>query len=370
MEAALWSGGVRMRQLRLVAVSEDGTFLILSGDDDEQFALPVNESLHAAIRRDRARLGQLEIQLESQLRPRDIQARIRSGDTVEAVAAVAGMSLDKVRRYAGPVLAEREHIAGKARQATVRRQGGEGPVRTLEAAVTESARTDEVSWDAWRRDDGRWQVQCVWVVDDAEVSALFSFDPSGRSVVPDDDTARKVAGERLPEPEPEPEPVPEVRGPARLSVVSDRRPHRRSDLADELPDDVDATSAERSPATTRTHSGADEGHDDQVDESTTTDPARRSRRGARPTRTERRRREPELWAEDARNEPTSERLRLTDIATRIEVEDPDDAEGTEELPEPVAEPAPARKTVNSSSRSRRPSVPSWDEIMFGRRKPD
>ncbi|HEU0042074.1 MAG TPA: septation protein SepH [Jiangellaceae bacterium] len=364
-----------MRQLRLVAVSEDGTHLILSGDDDEQLALRVDESLHAAIRGDRARLGQLEIQLESQLRPRDIQARIRAGDTVEAVAAVAGMTLDKVRRYAGPVLAEREHIAGKARQATVRRQGGEGPVRTLDAVVTESAGTDEVSWDAWRRDDGRWQVQCVWVDDDAEATALFSFDPSGRSVVPDDDAARIVAGERLPDPVPEPEP--EFRGPARLSVVSNGHVETRTGLGDDLDDfgdDADPASATspRPATTTRADVGSVE-VDHPTEDPAASDPSRRSRRGARPGRPERRKREAELWADDSADdstdEPTSERLRLSDIATRVEVEGPDD-DATEEIPEPAEQPAPARKAVNGSPRSRRPSVPSWDEIMFGRRKSD
>ena len=97
-----------MRELRLVAVSDDGTRLILRPEgDDAPMALPVDERLHAAMRGDRARLGQLEIQMDSQVRPRDIQARIRSGESVESVAAAAAVPLDRVLRYAGPVLAER-----------------------------------------------------------------------------------------------------------------------------------------------------------------------------------------------------------------------------------------------------------------------
>jgi hypothetical protein len=66
-----------MRELQLIAVSDDGTHLILRPDgDDVPMALPVDERLHAAMRGDRARLGQLEIQMDSQVRPRDIQARI------------------------------------------------------------------------------------------------------------------------------------------------------------------------------------------------------------------------------------------------------------------------------------------------------
>ncbi|WP_165368006.1 septation protein SepH, partial [Phytoactinopolyspora endophytica] len=191
-----------MRELRLTAVSEDCAYLILS-DGDEQFALRADERLHAAIRGDRARLGQLEIQLESQLRPRDIQARIRAGESVESVAAAATMPLEKVRRFAGPVLAEREHIAERARQAHLKRLAGEGPVRTLESAAADyaasvGAQPDALVWDAWRGEDGRWRVSCRWSpLDGAEAgtggdddaTALFSFDPSGRSAVPQDATA-------------------------------------------------------------------------------------------------------------------------------------------------------------------------------------
>ena len=95
---AVVHGRFGMRELRLVAVSDDGTRLILRPEgDDAPMALPVDERLHAAMRGDRARLGQLEIQMDSQVRPRDIQARIRSGESVESVAAAAAVPLDPPR---------------------------------------------------------------------------------------------------------------------------------------------------------------------------------------------------------------------------------------------------------------------------------
>ena len=60
--------------------------------------------------------------MDSTLRPRDIQARIRSGETPESVAQVAGTSVDKVMPYAAPVLAERAHVAQRAQRASIRRR--------------------------------------------------------------------------------------------------------------------------------------------------------------------------------------------------------------------------------------------------------
>ncbi|SDU74348.1 septation protein SepH [Jiangella alkaliphila] len=377
-----------MRELRLIAVSEDGAHLILSGRDGEQLALRVDDRLLAAIRGDRARLGQLDIRLESQLRPRDIQARIRAGESVDSVAAVAGMPREKVERFAGPVLAEREHIAGRARQATVRRLGGDGPPQTLEAAAGATAKThgadpDLVEWDAWRREDGRWLVRFAWAGEE-EDSALFSFDPSGRTVIPEDDNARSIAGVLPAEAPADPEPdVPA--GPARLSVVgSDPRPAAASPSADDEGPDLPAflkpagvgVGPVRGLVRDLDHDDPAEQDDDEFENTTPIPAARRNRRTSRTGR-ERRRREPDLFHEHAPEpaEPpadadddavTSERLRLSDIAQHVEAED----EAAEADLAPTAdEPAPpARKT--SSSRKGRPSVPSWDEIMFGRRKND
>src|SRR3712207_8261252 len=50
------------------------------------------------------------------LSPRDIQARIRSGESAEEVARIAGVPVDRVLRYAGPVLQERAMLAQHARR--------------------------------------------------------------------------------------------------------------------------------------------------------------------------------------------------------------------------------------------------------------
>ena len=109
-----------MADLRLVGLTDDGTRLVLEDGDGERHTVPVDERLHAALRGDRARLGQLQISIEGELRPREIQERIRAGETSEEIAAAAGVPVERVRRYEGPILLERTVVAQEAQAVGVR----------------------------------------------------------------------------------------------------------------------------------------------------------------------------------------------------------------------------------------------------------
>lgn len=188
-----------MPELRVVAVSNDGTRLVLKAADSTEYTLPIDERLRAAIRGDRPRLGQIEIEVESHLRPRDIQARIRAGASAEEVAQAAGISVDRVRRFEGPVLAERAFMAERARKTAIRRHGeSTGP--QLGEAVAErlalrGAEKDTERWDSWRRDDGTWEVILAYRADGENRSASWAYDPPRRLVQPNDDEARALIGE-------------------------------------------------------------------------------------------------------------------------------------------------------------------------------
>ena len=88
-------------------------------------AVRVDEPLRAAVRHDRPRLGQQQVEADGGLRPRDVQALIRAGSSAEEVAERSGWSVEKVRRYEGPIVAEREHVAGLSRG--VRRASAAAP---------------------------------------------------------------------------------------------------------------------------------------------------------------------------------------------------------------------------------------------------
>ncbi len=188
-----------MPELRVVAVSNDGTRLVLKAADSTEYTLPIDERLRAAVRNDRARLGQIEIEVESHLRPRDIQARIRAGASAEEVAQMAGIPVDRVRRFEGPVLAERAFMAERARKTPVRRPGeNSGPQlgeAVQERLLLRGAEKDTTQWDSWRRDDGTWEVLLVYRVAGEVHTASWTYDPPRRLVQAVDDEARALIGE-------------------------------------------------------------------------------------------------------------------------------------------------------------------------------
>jgi hypothetical protein len=198
-----------MRTARLVGLSPDGKTLIVATDSGEQLAIVADARLRAAVRGDRPRLGQLEIQMETALSPREIQSRIRSGQTLEDVTRAAGIPVDRVERFAAPVLAEREHIAAMALASSVRRRGETSGHRNLRIALTErllarGVDIDTLEWDSYRVDGGRWAVTAGYRSGESSRQALFYFDVAGRFSVAGNDDARWVLGEQSPAKGPQP----------------------------------------------------------------------------------------------------------------------------------------------------------------------
>jgi hypothetical protein len=208
-----------MQDLQLIGVHEDGEHLLLSGPDDERFRLPVNEALRAAIRRDRPRLGQQQIEEDGGLRPRDVQALIRAGASADEAASRAGWTVEKVHRYEGPILAEREHVAGLAQRARLRTRNGVysgGGAPTLSVRVAERLKSRDVevtdtSWDSWRAEGGPWTVVLTFAAGGRQRQASWSFDLADRTVSAVDDEARWLSEEvqtsKGPIPAPKPRPV-------------------------------------------------------------------------------------------------------------------------------------------------------------------
>src|SRR5215472_6993762 len=152
--------GTPMHELRLVAVSEDGSYAILAVPGrGGRFSLPIDDRLRTVARGQFSRLAQYEIEVENPLRPKEIQDRIRAGETAEEIADAAGIPPDRVRRFEGPVLAERQYRAQEAQRATIRAHGEAGPGPRLGDIVTERLsrflnNTDTTEWDSRKRPDG------------------------------------------------------------------------------------------------------------------------------------------------------------------------------------------------------------------------
>lgn len=309
--------------LTLTGASPDRRRLLLVDDQGAEFTLDITPDLRAAVRGETTRVGPLETKMSSSIRPREIQTRIRAGESAETVATAAGTTVDAIMPYVAPVLAEREHVAERALKASLRRAPGEGPAaptqsRVLGDAVAAHLRSvgadpsADVVWDAYRRETGRWVLTGTYLSAGRNGTARFTYDAPGNYALTDNDDARWLVGEVLPEPA----------APARddLQQVRERRlaavPAEELPLGGEAPD-------EELPLGRSLESGYEAAAYD-VDQAL------------------------DLAAPDGQDEP----IRATA-----------DEQVAEAARAADAERAKHRRPVQK--KRGRASVPSWDEIMFG-----
>jgi hypothetical protein len=302
-----------MAHLTLAGVSDDGKRLRLVDEDGTEHTVDLDERLRSATRGESRRL---ENKMDSALRPRDIQARIRGGESPEAVAQAAQTSVDKIMAFAAPVMAERQHVAERAQRSSVRRGEGSAPhgARTLGDAVASHLRAlnvdpETVEWDAWRREDGRWSLVGRYSTAERSGTAELTFDAPGNYVTLDNEDARWLVGEAVAA-------APEARDDLRQA-----RQRRLSTVGDdELPlgdDAIDLVSEQPVEAFLDAEPPA----------------------------------EPEL-----ERQQSDLREEAEEAAAEDDLHDP------EHEPDHQDEP-PARRAVKKTRG--RASVPSWDEIMFG-----
>lgn len=163
-----------MREVRLLGLADDGEHVLLTGPELGTVALRIDDRLKAAVLRDRRLLEQLQTKPTSSLSVREIQARLRSGATAEEIADDAGVAVEAIRRFAGPVIDERQHVAEAVRK-----------VVTPAGVPLAEAVDPDAEWDAARRDNGSWVITATGVAG----IARFSWDPARRHLSPESELA-------------------------------------------------------------------------------------------------------------------------------------------------------------------------------------
>jgi Protein of unknown function (DUF3071) len=190
-----------MRELKVVGLDDESKYIICEGDDPtERFKLVADDRLRAALRGESPQPEQppLDMQVTNMLSPKEIQARIRAGASVDQVATASGSDISRVRRFAHPVLLERARAAELATAAHPMLADGPAVLTLLEtvssALVARGLEPDRLSWDAWRNEDGRWTVQLAWKAGRSDNIAHFSFAPGahGGTVTAVDDAASEL----------------------------------------------------------------------------------------------------------------------------------------------------------------------------------
>ncbi|HVV75869.1 MAG TPA: septation protein SepH [Mycobacteriales bacterium] len=213
----------------MMSVSDDGAHLLLAASEDAARAthqLRIDNRLVQAIN---GELDTDEEHRESELSPKEIQARLRAGDTVEQVAKAARIPVSRIMIYATPVISERARIVDQARAARLRRPRGPESTASLGAVVTKrltevaGLRPETVEWSAKRREDGAWVIAMSYAAKGGSRTALWLWRPSGRDL-----TALNALGTRMgaqeavaasrPRKRPEPAAAPKRTAPARKAA--------------------------------------------------------------------------------------------------------------------------------------------------------
>jgi len=180
-----------VRELHVVAVSEDGRHVVLAtrrGSSKGTFKVALDATLAAAVRGDLPRPGDEEV---PEISPKEIQARLRTGESAEKIARAAKVPLARVERYAGPVQGEMARVIAATRDGYVTRgRLGRSTVdvgTAVDAALAHGGADEEsVDWSTHRQEDGTWLVTLRWLARKRNRSASWSYDPAQRLVTPSD----------------------------------------------------------------------------------------------------------------------------------------------------------------------------------------
>ena len=188
-----------MNDLRLTGKSEDGTHLSLVDGDGNNFSLRISDTLRATI--NQPRLASVPVHGEA-ISVKEIQRRLRTGESVEQVAREGSTTVEKVERFSGPIMQEREYILDRARELIMRKDAYRSDMTfadIVNAKLTpRGVDTDEISWNTWRLPNGIWHIELNFPNRDGSGVATWSFDMARRALSATDSNGAWLIDEDAP----------------------------------------------------------------------------------------------------------------------------------------------------------------------------
>ncbi|MTB21479.1 MAG: DUF3071 domain-containing protein [Actinobacteria bacterium] len=183
--------------LRFTGKTPDGVHVTLADSDGNEFTLRISDTLRASV--NQQRLSSVPDESEEFLSVKDIQRRLRHGESAQDIARESGTSIEKIERFSSPIVQERSFIIDKAHAVIVRREPGQDPITLFDAVISRLAprniSQEDLAWNAWRHPDGTWSLSLSYPNSDGHGDAIWEFDPTRRSVVAQDENARWMMGD-------------------------------------------------------------------------------------------------------------------------------------------------------------------------------
>ncbi len=170
------------------------------------------------------------------LSPREIQQRLRAGESVAALARSSGTDEAWIRRFAAPVLAEQAKVVDRARTLTLTKRGVGPSGATLGPAVAANVIDRgvpltlpelEAAWSAYQHPEGGWRVTFTFRLRGRRQTAEWEIDPDTGDLAAGNKMASELGwrepGRRLPHPKPA-----KVTAPKRAAAACPSWPRSRS----------------------------------------------------------------------------------------------------------------------------------------------
>ena len=184
-------------ELRLNGKTEDGLHLSLHDKDGNEFTVRVSDTLRATV--NQQRLMAVPSNEDPAVSIKEIQRLLRAGQPAEQIARENDISIEKIERFAGPILSERIYIIDQAQQIAIRKEGGRDAVTLLGVVISRLAPrnidSSQLSWDTWRFEDGTWTIELHYPNSSGVGIAQWSFDATLRTVTSMDENARWMMGD-------------------------------------------------------------------------------------------------------------------------------------------------------------------------------
>ncbi|MFM7350906.1 MAG: septation protein SepH [Actinomycetota bacterium] len=183
-----------MSELRVVGRTSDGERIELADGEGNSFTVKIDESLKSA-------MTERKLVAVSEDAPtfsiKEIQARLRAGESFAEVARISGLSINKIERYASPIMQERAWVIEQAEKSSPK--GTTLPLRELvvQRLAPRGVNMNQISWNTWRLDNGSWHLVLSYPSSDGNRQATWHFDLNKRTFNSQDDGAKWICGEEI-----------------------------------------------------------------------------------------------------------------------------------------------------------------------------
>ena len=188
-----------MSDLRIIGRSEDGSELELQSEDGTPHTLLINDQLRSLVNQPRL-LTVVADEEQSTVTVKEIQARLRGGESMISISRTTDWSLEKIEKFSGPILQERAYVIGLALVAQLRREKHSPTLSeaTVAQLAPRGVEMTLVEWNTWRLPDGSWNIVLLYPTKDGGTNeANWAFNLENRSLEALDDDAAWIAGDEL-----------------------------------------------------------------------------------------------------------------------------------------------------------------------------